>query len=185
MKRIYHTIPLYVSIVFFLLSLMSKKLIEMGINTDAIPLYSFSMYINMIFVFTIPFFIYIFLAFGIYFTTIVTSTDHVFHIRMITKWLSIAFIFPLLTESFYAINFYVNFSRILTDNDSISNIVRIGAFSTAQFNLINYFGWLGVLLFMFIVQYLKFEISFLKSLINTFMFIVYFGIFYVVFDLFS
>ena len=123
--------------------------------------------------FTIPIFIYVFLAFGINFTTIITSTEREFPLNNITKWLAVAFVFPLITESFYAINYYMALDTM------------IGAFTVSIYNLVNYIGWLCVLLFMWSVQYLKYGISFISSMINTFMFVTFAYIFYALFKVVS
>ena len=157
--KFWYAIPLCVSIIFLFLSFISKRLIEMNVNTDVIPLYDFTIYIHTILLFAIPIFIYVFLAFGINFATIVTSTEHIIHLKDITKWLALAFIFPLITESFYAINYYINIDNIIVDNMSFDKINKIGAFTILQYNLINYARWLCVLLFMFVIQYIKFNVS--------------------------
>lgn len=135
--------------------------------------------------FTIPIFIYVFWAFGINFTTIITSTEREFPLNNITKWLAVAFVFPLITESFYAINYYMALDTIIMDNEASDNIDKIGAFTVSIYNLVNYIGWLCVLLFMWSVQYLKYGISFISSMINTFMFVTFAYIFYALFKVVS
>lgn len=179
--KFWYSIPLCVSVVFMVLSFISKKLIEMNVNTDVIPFYSFTIYVHTLLLFTIPIFIYVFLAFGINFTTIITSTEREFPLNNITKWLAVAFVFPLITESFYAINYYMALDTIIMDNEASDNIDKIGAFTVSIYNLVNYIGWLCVLLFMWSVQYLKYGISFISSMINTFMFVTFAYIFYALF----
>lgn len=181
--KIWYTIPLCISTVFLFLSFISKKLIEMNCNTNAIPLYNFTVYINTMLLFSIPLLLYMFLSFGINFTTIMTGTEKDFPLTDIAKWLALAFIFPLITESFYAINYYIYLNTIFLDNDSLYNITKIGAFTIEQYNLINYLGWLCVLLFMFIIQYLKYGISLIISLINSFLFVALVGAFYILFKI--
>lgn len=62
--KFWYSIPLCVSVVFMVLSFISKKLIEMNVNTDVIPFYSFTIYVHTLLLFTIPIFIYVFLAPG-------------------------------------------------------------------------------------------------------------------------
>lgn len=183
--KFWYSIPLCVSVVFMVLSFISKKLIEMNVNTDVIPFYSFTIYVHTLLLFTIPIFIYVFLAFGINFTTIITSTEREFPLNNITKWLAVAFVFPLITESFYAINYYMALDTIIMDNEASDNIDKIGAFTVSIYILVNYIGWLCVLLFMWSVQYLKYGISFISSMINTFMFVTFAYIFYALFKVVS
>lgn len=178
-------IPLCVSFVFLTLSFISKKLIEMHINTNIIPFYNFTVYVHTLLLFTIPIFIYVFLVFGINFTTVITGTEKKFPLSNITKWLSIAFIFPLITESFYAINYFMGLDSIVMDNEPLYKINKIGAFTVSTYNLVNYIGWLCVLLFIWSVQYIKYNISFIYSMINTFMFVTFVGVFYILFEIIS
>ncbi len=74
---------------------------------------------------------------------------------------------------------------IIMDNEASDNIDKIGAFTVSIYNLVNYIGWLCVLLFMWSVQYLKYGISFISSMINTFMFVTFAYIFYALFKVVS
>lgn len=166
-KYIFILPPLLLTCIFYVISISANSIFFNIIQTDNI-FFSIMSITSCLFFTSIPIIFYIF------FVTTTNLILNIFDVKNVDSYniknaVSFSFIFPIISNFAYCVNFYIFDKTDITNTNQMENMIFACGLTIKEFGHLNDFFWLLMYLSIFCILYLKYNVSIFISLLSTFL----------------